>query len=202
MRTIAAEYPVATRLAESPSLWVLDGFLDGSTIEKLLDLFGDQAFVEQHSDHHGWGKSGFSAEVPADADPLLSAVMARVEAAVGQVSAHTATFRFRYYAEGEGHPPHVDAYTFENSRLAISILITLLEPEEGGETRFLSAKPEPLAIRQRKGRMIAWTSTLPGGADDPASSHDGAEVIRGAKGVLLAFLYLPLEKLDGRLEMG
>ena len=107
----------------------------------------------------------------------------------------------RVLPEGEGHRPHVDAYTFEDTRLAVSTLLTLIQPEEGGETRFLDARPTPLAVQQRRGRLIAWTSTLPGGADDPASRHDGAPVVRGAKAVLLAFVYRPRSELLAGVEL-
>ena len=192
MKTIGRDldFGTPTRLATAPSLWVWDGFLDEATIEAVLALFGDETFLAEHADHYGWDTAGFAAEIPADQHPVLQAVMAKVEAAVGLRSALTPTFRMRYYDEGQGHRAYVDAYTFEDTRLAVSVLIGLVEPAEGGETRFLAAEPESLAIAPKRGRLVAWTSTVRGGADDAKIVHDGATVVRGSKGVLLGFLYL------------
>lgn len=203
MRTVGSDqhFAAPTRLAQGPSLWVRDDFLDDETIDAVLALFGDETFLAEHADHYGWDRAGFAAEIPADQHPVLRAVMDRVEAAVGFRSAQTPTFRMRYYDEGQGHRAHVDAYTFEDTRLAISTLIGMVEPAEGGETRFLAAEPEPLAVTPKKRRLVAWTSTLRGGDDDPRSLHDGATVTRGAKGVLLGFLYLPKEQIDGELTL-
>ncbi|MCB9703134.1 MAG: 2OG-Fe(II) oxygenase [Myxococcales bacterium] len=194
-------YPTPTRVAAAPALWVVDEFLGEREIEALLELFGDEGFVQDHADHYGWDGSGFAAEVAADQHPTLAAVMERIEAALGCTSSLTPTLRFRYYPEEHGHPPHVDAYTEGEHRLAITALITLVAADEGGETRFVDALPEPVAVAPRRGRMVAWTSTLAGGADDPASRHDGAPVLRGAKGVLLAFLYLPPTEHRGDLDL-
>lgn len=188
-----------SRIARSPALWVADEFLDEREIDDVLALFGDEAFVTAHADHHGVDASGFSAELPARAHPLLAALMRRVERALGLRSCLEPTFRFRYYGEGMGHPPHLDGYTAGGARLAITALITLVGADEGGETRFIAARPEPVSVAGRKGRLLAWTSTLPGGEDDPASAHEGAPVVRGAKGILMAFLYLPPDAHDGEL---
>ncbi|MCA9635847.1 MAG: hypothetical protein KC420_07420 [Myxococcales bacterium] len=148
-------YPTPTRVAAAPALWVVDEFLGEREIEALLELFGDEGFVQDHADHYGWDGSGFAAEVAADQHPTLAAVMERIEAALGCTSSLTPTLRFRYYPEEHGHPPHVDAYTEGEHRLAITALITLVAADEGGETRFVDALPEPVAVAPRRGRMVA-----------------------------------------------
>lgn len=200
---VASEAVLAApvRVATAPALWVVDDFVDDAEIEALLAVFGDEALVEARADHFGWDGSGFVAEIAADQHPTLASIMRRIEATLGRRSALTPTLRLRHYPEDHGHPPHVDGYTVGEHRLAITALITLIAAEEGGETRFVAAEPEPVAVAPRKGRMVAWTSTLVGGEDDPASRHDGAPVRRGAKAVLLAFLYLPTAEHDGALDL-
>lgn len=193
--------PRPVRLAEAPALWGVDDFLSAAEIAALLELFGDEAFVAAHADLHGSDACGFLAEIRADRHPALHALGRRLEAALGCRPALPLTLRFRYYPEDHGHPPHTDAYAVGEHQLALSVLITLIAPDEGGETRFLDARPAPVAVAPRPGRLIAWTSALAGGADDPASRHDGAPVRRGAKAVLLAFFYLRAADIDGRLEL-
>ena len=203
MRTItAAEHlSVPTRLADQPHIWAVDDFIDADTAAAALAVFSEEAFLAENADHYGWDSRSFAAEIMAARHPVLAAIMARVEAAVGHRSAHEPTFRFRWYNEGQGHPPHTDAYTFEDTRLSISTLIGLACPEAGGETRFPDALPEPVAVAPRLGRLVAWTSTTAGGVTDPYSRHDGAVVIAGTKGILLGFLYLEQGAITGDLVM-
>ncbi len=202
MRTLDERLPAPTRVAEAPQLWVADDFLDGDDIDAALAFFGDEGSVAAHAHHYGWDGSGFVAEVPARATPALARIADRVTRATGVTSAGEGTFRFRHYGEGEAHPPHCDAYDSGDGRLAVTALVHLLDGVEGGETAFPAASPEPVAVSPRRGRLVAWTSLLPDGREDPASVHAGMPVRAGSKAVLMYFAYVPHGAYDVRLALG
>lgn len=180
-----------TQLASGPPLYAVDDFLSPEDCEAVLALFGDEDWVSSNADHHGWDIAGFAAEIPAAADPMLSALADRMESFHGLPGTGPRTLRFRYYQPGEGHRLHGDAYVFEGLSLRVTTLLYLIDTEAGGETRFPAAEPEPVVVCPRQGRMVVWTSTRADGSPDPRSVHDAAEVIAGAKAVLLGFSYLP-----------
>lgn len=177
--------------AQQPALQVADGFATAEECAAVLARFGDGAWVEAHADFHGWDAHGFVAEVEASQDPALDALCRRMEAQIGRPSAGRRTLRLRYYQEGQGHPLHCDAYEIEGLQLQVTALLYLMDTEAGGETRFPQARPAPVSVAPRLGRVVVWTSTLPDGRPDPASVHDAAPVIRGAKAALLGFVYGP-----------
>ena len=186
--------PGASALAVRPTLLSVDDFIDEAAAAEILALFGDEAWVSEHALHYGWGAEGFVAEVPASAAPLLGALSERLDDITGVRGLGERTFRFRYYGEGQGHPPHTDTYTDASGDvLGLTTLLALLDTAEGGETRFPRAEPAPVEVAPRLGRLLWWTSTGPGGQDDPHSLHEGAVVKAGCKAVLLSFVYLPPE---------
>ena len=195
MRRVAPDqrFPTLTPVGIAPVLSVIDDFATSEECTDAMALFGDEAWVTEHANHYGWDGASFAAEVDADHAPLLLALADRMEALAGEQSRLPRTWRFRWYDVGQGHPPHTDTYDFEGFRLMITGLLFLQETEAGGETRFPAALPEPLAVAPRTGRLILWRSTRSDGEEDPASLHDGAAVIAGSKGVLLGFIYLPVE---------
>ncbi len=184
-------YEKPTRLASAPDLWVVDGVVTAREIALVLAFVGDEDNVRELAAHANVTSSGFAAEFEADCAPFLERLTDRFCEIVGVGSKLTPTLRFRYYGEGEGHPPHLDAYERQGHLLAVSALLFLSDTDAGGETTFPKARPEPIAVAPRAGRLIAWTNYLAGGRPDPASRHAGKPVLRGSKSVLLAFSYLP-----------
>lgn len=191
MRRLGLEevLPAPQPLAQAPWLVVQDDFASPEECAAVLALFADEDWVAAEADHYGWDGSGFAAEVEAPRAPLLAHLHARMEEALGRRTLTRRTLRMRYYGEGEGHPAHTDAYEADGLRLVATALLYLQDTEAGGETCFPAARPAPLAVAPRLGRVVLWTSTLPDGAADPASMHEGAPVLRGSKAVLLGFVY-------------
>lgn len=196
-----AHHAAPVRLAARPALWVVDDHLGDADVEALLALFGDESFVTAAADEVVWDAAGFCAEIAAARHPLLDRVCRRVEALLGTRSALPPRVRFRYYRHEQSHPPHFDAYSEQGATLAVTVLMTLIAPQSGGETRFPDAEPAPVAVAPRRGRLVAWTNTLPGGAVDPASRHDAAPVAAGAKAVVLVFIYWPADAAHGELAL-
>jgi len=179
----------ARPVAGAPWLVVGDGFATPEECAEILSLFADEGWVAATADHYGWDHAGFVAEVEADRAPVLDRLHARMEQALGRRTLARRTLRMRFYSEGEGHRPHSDAYRAGELSLRATALLFLQDTEAGGETCFPEARPEPVAVAPRLGRVVLWTSTLPDGAIDPAGLHEGAPVVRGSKAVLLGFVY-------------
>ncbi len=183
-------YPEPQVLSEAPAVWVIDDAMDETERRTVVALFGEETFVEAEADYYAFDERGFVAELAAERHPLLATIAARLEQMLQRRSATCATLRFRYYGPGQGHGAHVDTYTADGVTLGISALVCLAAPESGGETDFPLARPTPVRVQHRPGRLIAWNSTLPSGDAEPASRHEGLPVEVGSKCVLLAFLYL------------
>jgi prolyl 4-hydroxylase len=132
--------------------------------------------------------TGFSFELPLAQDPTAAAISARIGAALGVVNAFSGTVRFRRYAQGEAHPPHIDNFPIDGFDLVATALVALDTPEEGGETVFPRADP-PLAIVPRAGRLLAWLNNGPDGRPDGRAHHKGRPVLRGTKTTVTAFVY-------------
>ncbi len=188
------------RLGEAPLIFLEEEFLEGEACSALLDLMGQEDFVVSNAIFYKSDHCGFCAESPPNAHPLLAMLALRLEARVGIHPATPLTLRFRYYQPGEGHPPHHDTYPDGDATLALSMLLSLVDTEEGGETHFPLAQPAPLSIGPRRGRLTTWWSLRADGQEDPASLHSGLEVKSGYKAVILAFFYLSPEQVREAVE--
>jgi prolyl 4-hydroxylase len=204
MRRIGPEqsFPRPTLLAAGPQLWIQDGFLEPGQLAALGEFLADEDRALACAWYAKADEAGYAAEFAADQQPLLAALADQLERAVGYRSSTERSLRVRAYNPGEGHKPHCDAYEADGQKLAITCLVYLEDTAAGGETSFPCTSEGPLAVAPKKGRMVAWTSTVEGGRDDPASLHAGEPVLEGSKTVLLGFVYLPLAQHPARLVLG
>jgi hypothetical protein len=186
----------AVRLAERPDIWAFDGFFSDSEIEAVTALFLDEAWLNERAMTYGPDKAGFCAEAETETTPVLISARNRVADALGLPREAADSVRFRWYQEGNAHRPHTDAYVLDGTILAVSALIYLAEPDEGGETVFENSLPDPVRITPVRGRLVAWTNLDAHGNTDPHSRHEAMRVWRGEKGALLFFFYLPRPARD------
>ena len=191
------------RIGVAPVLFVEEDFLAPEDCAALIELMGEEDFVVPNALFYSSDHCGYCAEFSPEAHPLLARLAQRLEAQVGIHPAVPLTLRFRYYKPGEGHPAHRDTYPDGDATLALSMLLALADTEEGGETHFPLAQPQPLAIAPRRGRLSTWWSLHADGQEDPTSLHAGLEVKSGFKAVMLAFFYLTKEQVrEGVGRMG
>jgi len=180
-------------LREAPRLFVADGLVAPAECERLVALASDAAWRDGLGIEGRRDRTGFSCELPVAGDPGLAAVAGQIAETVGLEDRLGATLRFRSYAPGEGHPPHLDTYTFAGLHLVATAMLCLVGPELGGETCFPYATP-PVAIRLRAGQLLHWYNYTRAGEEDRSSWHLGLSVLRGAKVTLTAFIYAELER--------
>lgn len=185
------------RVGRSPFLEVRDGFASAGERAHALRLAADRPALAARGISWQHGPTGFSFEMPIEGDPVLEGLHARMTAALGLTDRKRYSFRFRHYAEGEAHPPHLDVYEIRGVHLAATAMLHLVTTEEGGETRFPAATPDPAAVAPREGRLVLWRNLRADGSPDPASVHEGLPVRRGAKMTLTAFVYVDLPQLVG-----
>lgn len=195
MRLLKEHFPVLTRIGDQPHLWVQDNFLGKEDCEALLELMVEEEFVTTQALFYGSDNAGFASEFHPEVHPLIATLGQKLEKRVGIHPSTPLTLRFRYYQEGQGHPPHRDTYQDGQATLALSMLLGLADTEEGGETAFSLADPDPIAVVPRQGRLLIWWSLDKEGREDPRSLHEVLKVLSGAKAVILAFFYLSAEQL-------
>ena len=101
-------------IAVTPTLRVREGLFTADELDQLHAVGSDWGLIGRLSRETSHGPTGFSWEIPRAAHPMVEVAARRMEAALGAPDALAAggggTLRFRRYARGEGHPPHLDVY--------------------------------------------------------------------------------------------
>jgi len=182
-----------TQLSRAPRLYVADGFATDEEIARMLAVAADRDDLTRRGVAMKHDTTGFSFEMPVPGDPCLEAYVARLHATVGMTNDFGNTLRFRRYAIGELHPPHLDCYRIGDLCLVATALLYLNDTAAGGETTFPRAVPKPIAVRPRKGRLVVWFNHYPNGLEDPTAWHESTPVTEGEKATLTAFIYKPIE---------
>lgn len=173
-------------VCESPVVHAFDDFIRVDEAAAILGRADDAAWRVRHGVTTRHNFTGWSCELPVAADPVMTAVAARVYAAVGLREAPGPSLRFRRYGPGEYHPRHFDAYALGDRLLVATAMVCLMAPEAGGETVFPASA---LRLAPRVGRLLVWRNVLPDGREDPAALHESLPVLAGTKATLTAFIY-------------
>eukprot|EP01123_Difflugia_compressa_P015511 TRINITY_DN8764_c0_g1_i1.p1 TRINITY_DN8764_c0_g1~~TRINITY_DN8764_c0_g1_i1.p1 ORF type:complete len:146 (-),score=27.77 TRINITY_DN8764_c0_g1_i1:86-496(-) len=105
---------------------------------------------------------------------------------------HGETFYLLRYEHGEEYKPHYDFFNEkdvgkEGNRIA-TVLVYLKTPEEGGETYFPQAKPNPIKVVPKQGDAVLFWNGTPEGKTDPNSLHGSLPVIIGTKWALTKWI--------------
>jgi len=161
------------KIAADARIFVADDFADSSEIEAILRLARRPAAYGPRRDD-----TGLHFELPLDAGPSLSAIAARLQAALGFAN-----------TVGEHHPPHSDCYAIAEDRLVATAMLWLTACDAGGETRFANTRPSPTLLEPRAGRMAVWLNYASDGTADDAAAHEALPVLRGVKTTLTSFVY-------------
>jgi hypothetical protein len=169
-------------LAVEPRIFRIENFISADEAVNLRALLDAQPGRDTETGH--------VSELPEH--PGLEDIKARIEREVG-LESHVRSLRYRRYAEGDGHPPHLDDYEIDGALLVATAMLCVGEPEAGGGTEFPHAAPYALRVEATCGALLHWRNVRTDGQPEPRSSHRGVPVLRGTKAVLLVFVYAPLE---------
>ena len=183
-----SQFSTCRTLRERPRIYVMDGFVTLEECRHLRDVGADARRLARWGVTAKHDHTGFSFELPLAQDPTAAVISERICAALGVVNGLPGTLRFRRYAQGEAHPPHVDNFRVDELDLVATALVALDTPEEGGETAFPWADP-PLAVAPRAGRLLVWLNNGPDGRPDGRAYHEGRPVLRGTKTTVTEFVY-------------
>jgi hypothetical protein len=175
-------------LRERPRIYVLDGFATAEECDHVRSVGADAERLAAWRVTTRHDVTGFSFELPLARDRTAASISERILAALGVANALGGTLRFRRYAEGEAHPPHLDNFRVDELDLVATAMVALDTPAEGGATVFPRADP-PLAVQPRQGRLLAWLNCTRDGRPDPRAYHEGAAVSRGSKTTVTEFIY-------------
>jgi prolyl 4-hydroxylase len=188
--------PRVHRVGLEPELYVVDDFLTPAEVFRVIEVASDRDALEARGVAWKHDETGFSFEMPIDGDPVLERIRARIQAASGLVDGLGTTFRFRHYGEREAHGLHLDAYRIGARDLAVTALVHLADTERGGATRFPKARPAPVEVAPRAGRLVLWWNVRADGTPDPASLHEGLPVVAGVKMTITEFVYVDRAQLE------
>jgi hypothetical protein len=198
---VSVTVPRLVALRETPRLYLAEGLVRADECDRLRALAEDAAWRAARGVESRRDRTGFSCELPVAGDLLIADVARRIEATVGLCNELGETLRYRSYAPGEGHPPHLDTYAFAGLHLVATAMLCLVGPELGGETCFPYARP-PVAIGLRAGQMLHWYNYTQEGEEDRSSWHLGLSLLRGAKVTLTAFIYAELRRAVRACDTG
>jgi hypothetical protein len=182
-----------TAIGERPRLYVIDDFASEAETEHVVAIVSERERLEQHAQSWERDKNSFVAELSRVSDATLARIAARSEALLGTCNDRGESLRLRAYVPGEAHGLHTDSYQDGDAILVATALLYLVDVEAGGGTRFPHARPQPVTITPRRGRLLLWFGHLEDGSLDPCSAHESLPVEAGHKLVLNNFIYKPLD---------
>ena len=172
-----------------PPLRALRAICSPEDRDALLGLIHDEALLRAH---HVWTQRdahGVSLELPRAMHPALERAAQRALSAAHLPHGQLTHLRLRITEPTQGHPPHLDDYELDGLRLVATVLITLQAPQEGGQTRFPLALPEPAELAPEPGDALLWYNTDRRGLAYARGLHEGLPVTRGRKITLGCFIY-------------
>ena len=178
-------------ICHTPEIRVLDAALDEAAIRALeVEIAGQlpTARAEGNTKHDD---TGLSFELRVAACPAARRLRDLAQGLLGLGNDLGETLRYRRYLPGESHPAHCDHYQVGGTALVATALFHLADTRAGGATRFLEARPVPVEVAPKRGRLVMWMNHGPDGAPDACSIHDAAPVEAGEKVTLTQFLYQP-----------
>lgn len=176
-------------VCREPFIQIVDDFLNDSEILHVSSLAADKDALQRNGIAAHFDQTGYSFEYPVSKDPLLREIGERIAGITGVRNKIANTFRYRHYMAGQGHPPHLDTYNIGGFTLVITAIVYLNDVAEGGETHFPHARPEPVSIECKRGRLAIWHGHKPDMAVDTSAYHAGSAVKCGNKFTITNFIY-------------
>ncbi|MFD1611749.1 2OG-Fe(II) oxygenase [Sphingomonas tabacisoli] len=110
--------------------------------------------------------------------PAVHALNRRIAAASGTDVAQGESLQVLRYGPGQQYRPHLDAVPGLDNQRAWTMLVTLNEGYEGGETVFPDSE---IRLRGRRGDAFLFRNIDSDGRPDRTSLHAGAPVTEGVK---------------------
>lgn len=104
---VTRRHDVLTAVSRRPRVWVRDGLLDHDECAELRDAGTAPERLGVATTR--MDVTGRSFEWPIAAHPLTVELDRRITDVIGEPTEVGGTLRYRQYAPGEGHPPHMIA---------------------------------------------------------------------------------------------
>jgi prolyl 4-hydroxylase len=177
---------------KSLTLFQKKGFLDAETCAALIARIDARRRPSTIADSNGDPLYRTSETCDLDnADPLVAAVNAALDALAGQPASHGEALQGQRYAVGQEFRFHTDyfepdgpdyaRYCTVGGQRTWTLMVYLNRPEEGGATRF---KVIGKTIQPEPGKLLAWSNLDAAGRPNFATLHAGMKVYRGTKYII------------------
>eukprot|EP00850_Spirogloea_muscicola_P010844 SM000065S20193 [mRNA] locus=s65:212497:213824:- [translate_table: standard] len=139
--------------------------------------------------------------LPRAANPIIEGIERRIAEFTFVPREQGEGLQVLHYEEGQKYEAHYDYFhdnvnTRNGGQRIATVLMYLTDVEEGGETVFPAAVPDPtkpgfeqlsacakggVAVRPRRGDALLFWSLRPDATLEPKSLHAGCPVIKGSK---------------------
>ena len=173
-------------------LFIVRGFLDPPTCEKLIALIDERRRPSEIADDLGIADYRTSETCDLDwREPVVGETDRRIADLLGLSLDASEPLQGQRYAPGQEFKPHTDTFepggydfyvhTAGRGQRTWTAMVYLNTPEDGGATRF---KTIGKTVQPETGKLLAWNNLLPDGRPNPATLHQGMKVRRGTKYIL------------------
>ncbi len=173
-------------------LFILRGFLTPAECAVLIERIDLHRRPSTIADANGDPTFRTSETCDLDhADPLVSAVAARLAELSGIDPAHGEPLQGQCYEVGQEFKPHTDYFEPDGAdyqrfcavagQRSWTFMIYLNEVAAGGGTRF---KHIGKLVQPETGKLLAWNNRSADGSVNPATLHHGMKVRSGVKYVI------------------
>jgi prolyl 4-hydroxylase len=179
------EAPRRETVHAAPRIERLPGFLSAAEcaylVERALPLLAPSVVIDPRSGQpiHDPVRTAHAAAFPfVLEDPALHAINRRIAAATGTAPEQGEPAQVLSYAPGQEYKLHCDALPDGANQRVATLLVTLTDDFDGGETSFPRLG---LALRGAVGDGLLFVNTDAAGRAEPAMWHAGLPVTRGRK---------------------
>lgn len=186
------DIPIAIRFPfDQAHVYAIDDFLspgECSRICRLAVAHLSPSATTSGADAHHYRRSKTAYLGHLDS-VLVADVDRRIGELLGLAGSLSEPLQAHVYQPDDEFRPHTDyfkpgelkRFRLNPGQRALTVLIYVQEPEEGGETIFTEMG---LSIRPRRGSAIIWSNLASDGAPNPYTRHASTPVVKGQKVVL------------------
>jgi len=181
--------PRVRLVCSSPKVWLIDDFLNPDIAQLFIADYDHKVVPSRVMKRNGVDVEGVRTSSSVTLNLTVSVLSFRAE--IGKIlntdDTNMEPAALVRYEAGQEYLPHFDWFrdgTGRQREWSVVIYLNAVDPDDGGETAFLSAENGPLLIQPKVGRAVFWRNLLPTGYVDTTTMHAGRPPKRGTKYII------------------